>query len=123
LRKNHGRSGYWEDELDRLIGTLSVPAFPAWTKPMKLFLHLVDGIGAYRITVEVHDLAEDRVVIKTKAVTVSFPDRLMPRKLIFSIPALPIAHAGGNDVIVFGNGNEIDRQQIKTAAAESGEMS
>jgi hypothetical protein len=104
-----------------LIGTLSMPAFPTRTKPMKLFLHLVDGIGDYDITVEVHDLAEDRVVLKTRVVRISFADRLMPRKLIFSVPGLPITHAGRYDVIVFGNGKEIDRQQIRATATASGE--
>jgi hypothetical protein len=115
-------SGSGKMSLIGLIGSLSLPAFPARTKPMRLFLHLVAGIGDYDITVQVHDLAEDRVVFKAKALRISFPDRLMPRKLIFSMPGLPITHAGRYDVIVFGNGKEIDRQQIRITARASGEV-
>ena len=77
-----------------LVGTFTVGAFPARTMPMKLFLHLVDGIGDYDFLVEVHDLSEDGLIFRTKVVKISFPERLEPRRFVFSIPALPIPHSG-----------------------------
>lgn len=106
-----------------LIDTISVPVFPTRTREMKLFLHLVDGIGDYDLTVEFNELFEDRVVVKSKVANLSFPERLAPRRLIYSIPGLPIPHPGRYDVIVFANGREIERQQITVALASTGETS
>ncbi len=115
------KAGTGKISLIDLIGTIFFDGFPARSKPMRLFLHLVDGIGEYEIHIEVHDLAEDSAALRTTAVKVSFPDRLAPRKLIFGIPKLPLSHAGRYDVIVFGDGREIDRLQITAAVADSGD--
>ena len=104
-----------------LIGTIAFESFPGRTKPMKLFLHLVDGIGQYDVSVEVHDLAEDNIVFRSKTARLSFSDRLLSRRPIFSIPGLPVPHAGKYDVIVFADGKEIDRQQVTAIGAGSGE--
>jgi hypothetical protein len=82
---------------------------------------LVEGIGDYEIRVEVHDVAQDEIVFKSGAVRISFADRLMQRRSIFSLPGLPMPHSGKYDVIVFGDGREIDRQQIDAVQAGSGE--
>jgi hypothetical protein len=91
------------------------------TKARHKSLNLVDGIGDYDLSVEFHDLAEDRVTVKSKVAQVSFPERLSPRRLIYSIPGLPIPHPGRYDVIVLGNGREIERQQIIVALSSAGE--
>src|ERR1051325_10534551 len=87
-------AGTGKISLIALIGTIAFPSFPAQTRPMKLFLHLVDGIGDYDITIEVHDLSEGEIVKKTNAVRVSFPERLASRKLIFSVLSLLLPHPG-----------------------------
>src|ERR1051325_339286 len=115
-------AGTGKISLIALIGTIAFPSFPAQTRPMKLFLHLVDGIGDYDITIEVHDLSdlsEGEIVKKTNAVRVSFPERLASRKLIFSVRSLSLPHAGRYDVIVLGKGRGIERLPIIAVAANS----
>ena len=102
-----------------LINSCVVAAFPGHTVRMRVFLQLVDGIGDYRITVEVHDLAEDRVVYRARGPKISFPDRLARGQFHFSIPSLPILHPGKYEVIVLGNGKEIDRQQFRAKRSQS----
>jgi hypothetical protein len=95
-----------------IVRVLHLFAMPGQTAPMDLFLQLVDGFGRYDVTIEVQDLAEDRVIAKGSGPTVFFPDPLVVRQLILPIPALPIGHAGSYDVIVLANGQEVDRQQF-----------
>ena len=105
-----------------LIRTLTIADFPGQSERMRIFLQLVEGIGEYDIRVEVHDLAEDRIIFRARAPRVSFPNRLDVRQLSFLIPALPLHHPGKYDVIVFGNGMEIDRQQFHAELlADAGE--
>jgi hypothetical protein len=96
-----------------LIAAHVMQQFPGRTPLMRTFLYLVDGIGEYDITVEVHDLADDRIIFRAKGRRISFPDRLASRLLFFSIPPLPILHPGRYDVVVLGNGKEIERQQFR----------
>ena len=65
---------------------------PGKTEPMEVFLQLVDGIGSYDITLQVHDLAMDETIAKGKGPSVNFPDPLVVRQLILPIPALPMTH-------------------------------
>jgi hypothetical protein len=96
-----------------LIRTLIIAEFPALSERMKLFLQLVDGIGEYGLTIEVHDLAEGRVIARLKGPRISFLSRPATHQLFLTMPALPIPHSGKYDVIVLGNGAEIDRQQFR----------
>jgi hypothetical protein len=107
-----------------LIRTLTMTEFPGRSEPMKLFLQLVDGIGEYRLTIEVHDLAEGRVIARLKGPRISFLSRPATHQLFLTMPALPIPHPGRYDVIVLGNGAEIDRQQFRARPPrEEGETS
>ena len=102
-----------------LISSHTLAKFPGRTPLMRMFLHLVNGTGIYELVVELHDLAEDRVVFRAKGHRISFPDRLTARIVFFSIPPLLLPHAGRYDVVVFGNGNEIDRQQFSALASQN----
>ncbi len=101
-----------------LINKQVLTALPGRTLPMKVFLHLVDGIGEYQMFVHVLDLAEDRVIAKAKRRPINFPDRPYAIQYYFGLPPLPIKHAGRYDVIVLGNGSEIERQQIRIEYVE-----
>ncbi len=104
-----------------VISAQTMANFPGRTKPMRLFLHLVDGIGEYDISVEIHDLAENRIIARGKGRPIRFRDRLEPVQSVFVLPPLPIPHAGSYYVVVFGNGQEIDRHQFRvTKSAEEG---
>jgi hypothetical protein len=96
-----------------LVRTLAMTEFPGRSERMKLFLQLVDGIGEYSLTVEIHDLAEGRVIARMKGPRISFLSRPATHQLFLTMPALPIPHPGRYDVIVLGNGAEIDRQQFR----------
>lgn len=99
-----------------LLGLLTgrkFPYFPGKSEPMRLFLHLVDGIGEYDTDVEVHDLSTGQVIFRAHGKRVAFPQRLAPVRVYFSLPALPIPHAGRYDVVVLANGQEIDRFQFQ----------
>jgi hypothetical protein len=104
-----------------LIAAHVIQRFPGRTPPMRIFLHLVDGIGEHDITVEVHDLAEDQKIFRAKGRRISFPARLASRLLFFSMPPLPVFHPGKYDVVVLGNGQEIERQQFRALASENEE--
>lgn len=109
-----------------LIGLVTkqvLVSFPGQTEPMRMFLHLVDGIGEYQLTVEVTDLAEDVVIMRKPGPKISFPKRPGAMHLYFTIQALPITHQGRYDVIVMANGRELDRQQIRIKAQTGGDVS
>jgi hypothetical protein len=96
-----------------LIRVETLREFPGRTCPMTVFLHLVDGIGEYATTIEIHDLAEHSIIHRMKGPRIYFPSRPSSHQLSLSVPALPIAHPGRYDVVVLGNGKEIDRQQFR----------
>jgi hypothetical protein len=77
---------------------------------------LVDGIGRYEITVEIHDLQENQVIARSPAVQVDFPSRLHRVNLMIPLPPLPLQHPGAYDVVVFAGQHEIDRQQFSAAS-------
>ena len=106
-----------------LIRTLTIEEFPGHSERMKLFLQLVDGIGEYDIRIEVQDVAEDRVIARMKGPRITFLTRPAMLQLFLTMPALPIAHPGKYDVVVLGNGTEIDRQQFRARpASDEGEI-
>lgn len=86
--------------------------FPGKTREAELYLQLVDGVGEYEITVEVQDLQQNIVIARATGITVGFPERLQRRTLIIPMPLLTLQHPGAYDVVVFANGQEIDRQQF-----------
>lgn len=85
---------------------------------MRVFLQLIDGIGRYDLTLEIQDLAEQHTIARGVGPRIAFPDRVTPLQLRLQIPALPLKHPGRYDVIVFADGQEIDRQQFVAVAEE-----
>jgi hypothetical protein len=77
--------GTWKTSLIGIIRVLRGMVTPGQTAPMEVFLQLVDGIGHYEITIEVHDLAEDATIAKGSGPSVFFPDPLTVRQLILPI--------------------------------------
>jgi hypothetical protein len=89
-----------------------MPQFPAFTRPFTAFLQLSEGIGRYEIVVEIHDLRANQVLARAAGTGVQFPERLTMLNLTIPVPPLPLTHAGGYDLVVFANGQEIDRQKF-----------
>lgn len=92
---------------------------PGFTNPVIAFLQLVEGIGKYSLTVEIHDLGRDRVIARAEAATVEFPDRLSRRQVIIPVPPLPMEHEGVYDFVVMADEKEVDRQQFKVVHVEA----
>ena len=89
---------------------LAFDQFPTHGPTFRVYLQLTDGIGRYQISVEVHDLQEDVLIIRSVPGTIEFRDRLHKLHLFFTVPPLPLPHVGVYDVVVLADGQEIDRQ-------------
>jgi hypothetical protein len=99
-----------------IIGILdgfNVIQFPGRIAPFHVFLQLTDGIGKYRVSVEIHDLRDDKIVVRAPLVEIDFRARPGKGNLIIPIPPLPLQHEGGYDFVVLADGQEIDRQQFR----------
>jgi hypothetical protein len=94
-----------------------VPEIPGRTRAFTVYLHLTDGIGRYDVVVEVHDLQEDKVIGRADGIALRFPERLHRQNVIVLVPPLSIHHPGRYDVVVFVDGQEIDRQQFRADEA------
>ena len=94
-------------------------SFPGRTRPVSAFLHLIEGIGRYQLTVEVHDLRDDSVIARSPTMEISFPEKLSRINFVVRIPSLPLTHGGIYDVVVLADGQEIDRQQFGAISREN----
>jgi hypothetical protein len=104
-----------------LIGVhdkLVVPRVPTQARPMTLFLQLVDWIGRYSITAEVIDLNTGHSLANGKGATFEFKDRLAVIQIILPLPPLPLQHEGSFDVVVFADGQEIDRRKFTVSCGQ-----
>jgi len=104
-----------------IIGVFSrftVASLPTRLKPFCAFLQLAEGIGRYEIVVEIHDLQTDQVLARGVGSGIEFPERLTRLNITIPIRSLPVSHAGVYDLVVFANGQEIDRQQFKVVRPE-----
>ncbi|MFL5243034.1 MAG: DUF6941 family protein [Gemmataceae bacterium] len=95
-----------------IFGGFNVPGFPGYTSPCNAFLQLTDGIGTYRITVEVRDLRDDLVVGRGEIAELVFQERAAKHNLIIPVPPMQLQHDGLYDFVVLADGQEIDRQQF-----------
>ena len=86
--------------------------FPGRIRRCTAFLQLVDGIGSYDVTVEIHDLQKDVVIARSPSIQIQFEERPNRVNLLIPIPALQLEHIGAYDVLVLGNGQELERQQF-----------
>lgn len=99
-----------------IFSGFNVPAFPGFTSPCNAFLQLTDGIGKYRITVEIRDLRDDLVIGRGEIADLDFPERAEKRNLIIPVPPVKLNHDGLYDFVVLADGQEIDRQQFGACA-------
>lgn len=89
------------------------PQFPHSTRPFMAFLQLTDGLGAYGVSVNVHDLQADQVIAQARMAEVNFPDRVSKVNIMIPVPPLSLHHAGSYDFVVLADDQEIDRQQFQ----------
>ena len=91
--------------------------FPGLAQPFTVFVQLIEGIGQYDVSLEVHDLQQDQLVAKTAVSQIRFVDRLHRINLTFPIVGLPIGHAGTYDFRVLAN-RQLLEQQTFTASLQ-----
>jgi hypothetical protein len=95
-----------------IFSGFNVPGFPGYTSPCNAFLQLTDGIGTYRITVEIRDLRDDLVIGRGQILELDFQERAAKHNLIIPVPPVQLHHDGLYDFVVLADGQEIDRQQF-----------
>jgi hypothetical protein len=95
-----------------IFNGFNVPGFPGLTSPCYAFLQLTDGIGTYRIIVEIRDLRDDLVIGRGQIAELTFHDRSVKHNLIIPVPPVQLQHDGLYDFVVLADEQEIDRQQF-----------
>jgi hypothetical protein len=98
-----------------------VSLFPIRSPSFTVFSQLVDGIGGYRISLEVHDLSDGDVVARANIVDLVFPERPARMDVIIPDVSVPLPHAGRYDLVLLANGQEIDRQLYEVEDANEEE--
>jgi hypothetical protein len=97
-----------------IFDQLRVESFPGFTRECMIFVQLEDGVGRYKITVEIHDLCDDVILARSKGGTIEFESRPSKVRLYIPVPPLPLKHDGKYDFVVYADQTEIDRQQLNT---------
>ena len=95
-----------------IFDNIEMDRFPGWFPIFTAFLQLTDGIGAYKITIEVWDLQRGEVLASVTSTGIEFDDRADKVNLMIPVPSLLLQHPGRYDVVVLTDGQEIDRQQF-----------
>jgi hypothetical protein len=72
------------------------------TAEAEVFCRLTEAQGKYRLSVEIHELANGNAVAGTDEVVIEIRDRLATTNVIFPIPPLPL-RPGQYDIVVFAN--------------------
>ncbi|HUY35172.1 MAG TPA: hypothetical protein VMV69_20675 [Pirellulales bacterium] len=93
-----------------ILESFRVNDFPTRSPPFTVFSQLVDGIGVYAVSLEIHDLLDGEVVAMADIVELFFSER--PARMDFIIPdvSVPLPHFGRYDLVLLANGQEIERQ-------------
>jgi hypothetical protein len=104
--------------LINLFANVRCAAFPGRCPSFFAFVQLVDGIGRYRLQIEIRDLDENQVVARTGQFIVEFPVRPMKRTFGIPIRSLLLPHPGMFDLILLGDGEEIERQTLMAQRAQ-----
>ncbi|HVC98797.1 MAG TPA: hypothetical protein VND64_34350 [Pirellulales bacterium] len=86
-----------------------------------VFAQLVDGIGSYAVSLEVRDLLDGEVAARTHIGDVAFPERPAQMDVIVPDVSVLIPHAGRYDLVLFANGQELDRQFFDVENADEKE--
>lgn len=95
-----------------------VAEFPCELPPFRVFVQLAEGIGKYAIVLEIHDRGDDEIVLRTGEIVIEFQDRLDRLNLDVGIGSLSLLLPTAYDIVVFANGEEVDRQRLTVLLAE-----
>jgi hypothetical protein len=98
--------------LINVFDNINSDSFPCTIGPYLLFLQITDGLGRYRIMVEIHDLHSDVIIAREDQPEIELPDKNAKWIGILSVPQFEIAQPGMYDVLVLANDQEINRQKL-----------
>lgn len=79
------------------------------------FCQVTDAMGRYEFVAEIHDLFANEIIARSPPTSVEVEDRLMTTDVIISMPPLKFSHRELHDLVVFANGEEIDRRSFGVA--------
>lgn len=86
-----------------------------------VFMQVIDGIGRYDVSVEVHDLHDQTCIARSSPLAIEFADRPNGGHIVIPVPPLPIKREGAYDVVVMADGQEIQRQKFFVIAERNPE--
>jgi len=104
-----------------LVESFRAGNFPSYSPLFTVFAQLVDGIGSYAVSLEVRDLLDGEVAARTHIGDVAFPERPAQMDVIVPDVSVLIPHAGRYDLVLFANGQELDRQFFDVENADEKE--
>ncbi len=103
-----------------IFDTFVLQSLPGQTSQCRLFLHLVDAVGRFAITAEVHDVAQRVVLFRSPGVGV-FGDatKTTSGELWLPVSALTFDQTGAYDMVVFADNTEVGRIQFRVELQDS----
>jgi hypothetical protein len=113
-------AGTNQHSLIGIVRRFVVPRLPAQSQPVTAYLQLAEGVGSYNISAEVRDLTTGQPLAQGQGATIEFQDRLTVLEFLLPLPPLPLRQEGGLELVVFANGEEIDRQKITVSCSPPG---
>jgi hypothetical protein len=77
-----------------IFDAFRLPKVPYFSRECSVYLQLIEGIGEYKIVIEVHDLRDGLILTRTGGFEVRWSrnDRLARITLIIPIQPIPISH-------------------------------
>lgn len=103
--------------LHNLIENFGLRAFPGRSTPFVIFIQLYDGIGRYKLTIEVHDLSDDSMVARTTYGDLEFPERLTRMVVTIPIDFVQLPRPGRYELVALANGQDVGRQYFDVEMA------
>lgn len=101
-----------ELSLHKLVERFRMPVFPAPSRPFVVFVQLYDGIGRYRVNMEVNALDDDTSVARATLPDLDFPDRLAKIDMMIPVKSVFVPRPGRYELIVLLDGQELARQHF-----------
>jgi len=85
------------------------------------FCQVTDAKGSYEFVAEIHDLFANEIIARSLPTRVEIDDRLTATAVIISMLPMKFSHFELHDLVVYANGQEIDRRSFGVAAMENHE--
>jgi len=89
--------------------------------PIELFCQITDAMGHYEFLAEIHDLTTNQIVARSEPTVFDVADPLMAIDVIVHNPELQFQTMGLHDLVIFANGEEVDRKQFGVAYRKDAE--